>query len=200
MEIAMDHIENLFQKHGGIMQTKALTNNGIGYRKIQQLLKGGVIEQLRRGYYQYIDEKSFSDLSAITTLFPDGVLCLESALDHYGYTDRTPSAWHIAVDVKTGRTRFKINYPIVKPHFIDSKKFQIGITESEADGFCIRVYDRERTICDCLLHKNKMESEVFNNAIKAYIDDPEKNKARLGEYAGQLRVEKKMREVIGIWL
>lgn len=45
-----------------------------------------------------------------------------------------------------------------------------------------------------------MDPEVFNDAIKNYIKDENKNQAALGEYASKLRVEKKMREVLGAWL
>ena len=121
---------------------------------------------------------------------------MESALDYYGYIKRTPSAWQIAVSDKTRRDRFKIVYPSIKPHFVKQDKYSIGIVKGEVAGIKIKVYDRERTICDCLFHKNKMDSEVFNDAIKNYLNDPNKNVARLGEYANVLHVEKKVRDKI----
>lgn len=193
-------LQALFESYGGVMKTSQLHANGIYYRTIQKLIDEGSIEQIRRGYYQYLDENAFSDIPVIVSLFPEGVLCMESALDYYGYTERTPFAWQIAVDDRTRRDRFKIAYPAVKPHFVTSEKFSIGITDGEITGTKIKVYDRERTICDCLLHKNKMDSEVFNDAIKNYLKDPERNAARLGEYAPILHVEKKVREVISVWL
>jgi hypothetical protein len=45
-----------------------------------------------------------------------------------------------------------------------------------------------------------VDAEVFNTAIQRYILDPEKREARLMTYAKQLRVEKKVKEVLGIWL
>lgn len=193
-------IQAIFKAHGGVMKTSELKANGIYYRTIQKLINEGIIEQLRRGYYQYLDERAFTDIPAIVALFPEGVLCMESALDYYGYIKRTPSAWQIAVSDKTRRDRFKIAYPSIKPHFVKQDKYSIGIVKGEVAGIKIKVYDRERTICDCLFHKNKMDSEVFNDAIKNYLNDPNKNVARLGEYANVLHVEKKVREVIGVWL
>ena len=195
-----ESLREMFDRYGGIMKTSELKNAGYYYQKIQKLLKDGIIEQVRRGYYQYAGEESFSDIPVITALFPDGVLCMESALDYYGYTDRTPSAWHLAVDYKSTRTRFHIDYPIVTPHFIRSDRYPIGIEEAEIDGNPIKIYDRERTICDLLLHRNKVDREVFNTAIQRYIQDPEKAEARLIRYAVRLHVEKKAREVIGVWL
>lgn len=196
----INDIESLFRKYGGIMRTSELKQAGYYYKKIQELLESGRIEQLRRGYYQYIGENSFSDIPTITTLFPDAVICMDSALDYYGYTDRTPSAWHLAVESKSTRTRFYIDYPIVKPHFIKEDRYSVGIAKGIIDGIEVKVYDRERTICDILLHRNKMDGEVFNTAIQRYINDPEKVQARLMKYAKVLHVEKKVQEVLGVWL
>lgn len=193
-------IERLFKEHGGIMRTGELKQAGIYYKKIQELLKSGQIEQVRRGYYQYVSAESFSDIPALVTLFPDGVICMESALDYYGYTDRTPSEWHLAVKHTSSRNRFHISYPIVKPHFIREDRYPIGIVTGVIDGREVKIYDRERTICDLLLHRNKVDGEVFNTAIQRYIEDSEKKKARLMKYAKKLHVEKKVWEVLGIWL
>ncbi len=195
-----ENIKDIFEQHGGLMRTSELKAAGFYYKKIQKLMESGIIEQVRRGYYQYSGEDSFSDISIITTLFPDAVLCMESALDYYGYMDRTPEAWHLAVDGKSTRTRFYIDYPIVKPHFIRSERYRAGIEQVKIDGKAVKIYDRERTVCDLLLHRNKVDGEVFNLAIQRYIHDPEKVEARLMKYARLLHVEKKVWEVLGVWL
>lgn len=193
-------IEQMFRAHGGIMRTCELKQAGFYYKKIQALLESGQIEQVRRGYYQYTSNDSFSDIPTLVALFPDGVFCMESALDYYGYTDRTPSAWHLAVKSTSARNRFHIPYPPVRPHFIREDRYSIGIAVGTIDGREIKIYDRERTICDLLLHRNKIDGEVFNTAVQRYLKDPAKKEAQLMKYAKILHVEKKVREVLGIWL
>ena len=75
-----------------------------------------------------------------------------------------------------------------------------NLESTEIEGTKVRIYDRERTICDCLTHRNKMDAEVFNNSIRGYLKDPQRNESRLGKYAVILRVQRKVREVLGIWL
>ncbi len=193
-------LQDLFDSHGGILKTGELLQSGYYHRKLQKLINDGEIEQVRRGYYQRVDDNSYSEVPIIARLFPDAVLCMESALDYYGYTERTPSAWNLAVLDSSSRRRFHISWPIVKPHFISESKFSVGITNAEIDGTSVRIYDRERTICDCLTHRNKMDAEVFNSAIREYLKDPQRNESRLGKYAATLRVQGKVREVLGIWL
>lgn len=193
-------LQELFDAHGGILRTSELLRYGYYHRKIQELINNGEIEQVRRGYYQCINDNSYSEAAVIARLFPDSVLCMESALDYYGYTERTPSAWNLAVPNSSSRRRFNISWPVVKPHFISQSKFTVGITDAEIEGTKMRIYDRERTICDCLTHRNKMDAEVFNSAIQGYLADPRHNEARLGKYAITLRVQRKVREVLGVWL
>ena len=176
----------MFEAHGGVMRTAELQREGLYYRKVQSLLEEGRLEQLRRGYYQYVDENSFSDLPILKALFPDAVICMESALDYYGYTDRTPAYWHLAVSNRTARKRFQIEYPLVKPHFIQEERYSAGIEEAEIDGCLVKIYDKERTICA--------------TAIQRYLQNPEKFPARLFKYAKLLRVERKVREILGPWL
>ena len=133
-------------------------------------------------------------------MFADGILCMDTALFHYGYTDRTPSQWHIAVDKDSSKTRFKIDYPFVKPYYIERKYLEIGATFSEMDGIRVRIYDRERVICDCLRYMPKMDKETFNKAIQAYVADNHKNIKMLIEYSKRFGVYKKMQTWIGVWL
>lgn len=193
-------LQDLFDSHGGILKTGELLRCGYYHRKLQELINDGEIEQVRRGYYQRIDDNSYSEVAVIARLFPDAVLCMESALDYYGYTERTPSAWNLAVPDSSSRRRFYISWPVVKPHFIIESKFPVGIMNAEIEGTKVRIYDRERTICDCLTHRNKMDAEVFNSAIRGYLKDPQRNESRLGKYAAVLRVQGKVQEVLGIWL
>lgn len=100
-----EHIKGFFDKHGGVMRTKELSENGIHYRKLRALIEDGKVVKIRYGYYQWQDDKAFSEVSLVASLFPDGILCMETALLYYDYTDRTPDEWHIAVDNCSGRTR-----------------------------------------------------------------------------------------------
>lgn len=47
---------------------------------------------------------------------------------------------------------------------------------------------------------SKMDKEIFNKAIQGYVNDPKKNIPNLMMYAKKLRVQKKVKELIGVWL
>ena len=189
-----------FSEHGGVMKTSELMNAGYYYANIQKLLSHGVIEKISRGIYHLIDSSDSSEAVIINRLFPEAILCLETALYYYGYSDRTPSAWHLAVNKDVRKTRFNIDYPFVRPYYFEPHSLEIGLTEGEIDSHPVRIYDKERTICDCLKRSGRIDREIFNKAIQNYIKEPNKNIPNLMQYAKHLRVDKKVRDLIGVWL
>ena len=192
--------ESIFKQYGGIMRTCELKREGVSYQILQELMAEGLVEKIKYGYYQWQDEKAFSEVSVISALFPDAIVCDMSAAMYYGYTDRVPGIWHIAVDNRSARNKFKIDFPQIKPHFISANRLGIGVSEGKIDGITVKIYDRERIICDCLRRINTMDGEMLNTIIQRYVGDKDKDSARLMEYAARLGVEKKARRMIGIWL
>lgn len=192
--------KKIFDKYGGMMRTKQLQAANILYRPLQKLIQQGYVEKIRYGYYQWVDHDDFSEVGTVTRLFPDAILCMDTALRYYGYSDRTPADWHLAVSKDSGKSRFKIDYPFVKPYYVEPSLLELGLTVGEIDGHEVRIYNKDRLICDCLRYRNKMDKEIFNKAIQSYIADPGKNIPKLLEYAEMLRVKKTAKDLIGVWL
>ena len=196
----IQHYKDIFENYGGMMRTKDLEQEKIRYRNVQQLIEAGLVEKVRYGYYQWVRPDDFSEAGTVIRLFPDAILCMDTALRYYGYSDRTPGEWHLAVSKDSGKSRFKIDYPFVKPYYVEPAVLELGLTWGSIDGHEVRIYNKDRVICDCLRYRNKMDKEIFNKAIRAYIDDPGKNIPKLMEYAGPLRVKKAVKDLIGVWL
>ena len=196
----VQYYKSIFDKYGGMMRTTQLAEEKIFYPQRQKLIADGYVEKIRRGYYQWIDPDDFSEVGTAIRLFPDAILCMDTALRYYGYSDRTPGDWHLAVSKDSGKSRFKIDYPFVKPYYVEPAVLELGLTTGTMDGHAIRIYDKDRLICDCLRYRNKMDKEIFNKSIQKYIADPEKSIPKLMEYAGPLRVKKLAKDLIGVWL
>ena len=78
--------------------------------------------------------------------------------------------------------------------------FELGRTSGDFNGIQLAVYDRERTICDCFKYRTKMDNEMFNKALNAYAADPKKNLSNLSSYAKEMRVYKKLMNVMEVLL
>lgn len=193
-------LQKIFERYGGMMRTKELGQEKIYYKNIQQLIEAGYVEKVRYGCYQWVNPDDFSEIGTVIHLFPDAILCMDTALRYYGYSDCTPGKWHLAVSKDSGKSRFRIDYPFVKPYYIEPAVLELGLTKGNMDGHEIRIYDKDRVICDCLRYRNKMDKEIFNKASQNYIADPEKRIPKLMEYAGPLRVKKIAKDLIGLLL
>lgn len=196
----MKNVGKLFNRYHYIMTTAELLEAKLYYADIKQLLDAGLIERVKRGYYHWIEDCGESEVVMINHLFPDGVLCMETALFYYGYSDRNPVEWNFTIDRNVSKQRTKIDYPFIKAYRVESELVTLGETEGQIDFQKVRIYDRDRTICDILRNMNKMDKEIFNKAIQGYVKDPKKNIPNLMEYAKVLRVQKRVKELIGVWL
>ena len=196
----VQYYKTLFERYGGMMRTSQLAEENVFYPQRQQLINDGYVEKIKRGYYQWVNPDDFSEAGTVLRLFPDAILCMDTALRYYGYSDRTPGDWHLAVSKDSGKSRFKIDYPFVKPYYVEPAVLELGLTKGNMDGHEMRIYDKDRVICDCLRYRKKMDKEIFNKAIQNYIADPEKSIPKLLEYAGPLRVKNIAKDLIGVWL
>ncbi len=198
-EFVLDKVKDFILKNGGIVKKSTLNELGIDYRRILDFVEKGDLIRLKNGYYT-IRISDFSEEELIAKLFPDAVLNLESALYAYGYISSKPFGWRLAVDKNTSKSRFKMDYPKVIPMYAEPETLEIGVTEIDFGGAKMKIFDKERLICDCLKYEDKMEREFFKEGMMAYIKDPKKDIAKLMQYARERRVVKKVQNVIGVWL
>lgn len=190
----------IFLNYNFTMTTAQLNKEKLYYRDIQRMLDEGLIEKVKRGYYHWIEDYGTSEVALINSLFPDAVFCMETALFLYKYSDRNPAEWNITVDKNTSRQRMNIDYPFIKAYRVEPALLHLGETDGIIEFTKVRIYDRDRTICDVLRNMSKMDKEIFNKAIQRYVNDPQKNIPNLMEYAKALRVQKKVNDLIGVWL
>lgn len=194
------NLNDIFKNYDYVMTTAQLSSVKLYYRDIQRMLNEGLIEKIKRGYYHWIESYGKDEIVIINRLFPDGVLCMHTALFYYKYSNRNPAEWYITIDKNTSRQRTQIEYPLIKAYRVESELLSLGETKGEIDSQKVRIYDRDRTICDVLRNMNKMDKEIFNKAIQEYVKDPQKNIPNLMQYAKALRVQERVKYLIGVWL
>lgn len=185
---------------GGIAKTSDFVAAGIPAVDIVNLCNIGYLERIRHGYYQLADGNTSSEEQLIATLIPKAIICVESALFHYGYSDFAPRKWSIAVPRSMSRTKLDIDALTLQTYYVQSEIYELGKTTADFNGVVLPIYDRERTICDCFKYRSRLDHEIFSKALNAYAKDEKKNLQNLSIYAKKLRVYKKANELMSVLL
>lgn len=192
--------KNVIENAKGIAKTAELISAGLSKSDIRNLCNDRYIKRVRHGYYSFAEADDTREEQLIQTLLPEAVVCVESALFHYGYSDFAPRIWTLAVPRTMTKTKINMDVLVYKPYYIQNKLHGLGKTFSDFDGVTLPVYDRERTICDCFKYRTKLDNEIFNKAVNAYVVDDNKNLSNLSKYAKEMKVYKKVTELMEVLL
>jgi len=196
----IDIVREIIVNSGGIAKTAQFIKAGLTTFDVANLCNNGYIKRIRQGYYQLPETKNMNEEQLISILLSGGIVCMESALFHYGYSDFSPRKWTIAVPRTFSRSKLKIDKISTKIYYIQNSQFEIGKTVDDFNGVKLAVYDRERTICDCFKYKAKIDNELFNKAINNYAIDDKKNLTNLSKYSKKMKLYKKVIDLMEVVL
>ena len=196
-----DIADKVFHTIGEIAKKSDLLKAGLQEKDVVSLIKRGYIERVRYGYYKQANNDAPKEEYILAGLIKQGIVCVESALFYYGYSDFAPREWTIAVPYSFSRTVKVIREEVpVKAYYVQNDMYHLGESTGTFNGVTLPVYDRERTICDCFKYRTKLDNEIFNKAVNAYVSDEKKNLANLSKYAKEMGVYKKMMNVMEVML
>lgn len=195
-----EKIKAVMTENGGIARTSDLVYYGLTKYDICEACNRGDIIRIKRGHYLLSDHESISEEKILSVILPEGTVTMLSALYYYGYSDYTPRKWDIAVPRSISRSKIRTDILPMQIYYTDEKIFELGKISFITDGVELFIYDRERVICDCFKYRSRMDSEVFGKALKAYVNDRNKDLSRLAEYAKALRVYAKLADIMGVIL
>ena len=82
---------------------------GIRAVDVVNLCNVGFLNRVRHGYYQLAEQSVSLEEQLLATLIPKGIICVESALFHYVYSDFVPQKWSIAVPRSMSRIKLNVD-------------------------------------------------------------------------------------------
>jgi len=184
-----EKIYKVFKAHEGFARTKDILMTGIHHREIKRVRDEGQIIRVKRGLYRLaeiplISNQGFIDLARAV---PGGVICLLSALSYYELT--TFSSTIISMAICRGSRRPKIDYPPAEFYHFSKKQFEAGISEIKIKSHKIRIYNPEKTICDCFRYRNKLGLDIAKEGLSEYLKRKDRNLERLLKYAEVCRIK-----------
>ena len=185
---------------GGIAKTSDFLSAGVAKKELGAFCKASELARIRQGYYQLAGDDGISEAQYLHALLPEGIVCVESALFYYGYSDFAPRVWSLAVPRSISPAKLKIHVVPVKTYYIQNHLHETGKTQASFDGVDLAIYDRERTICDCFKYRARLDAETFGKALHAYVADDEKKLDNLSKYAKELGLYKRIMDLMEVML
>lgn len=193
-----DKILKIIEKNNGYVTTKEVVSNGINKIFLTNMVKKGILTRISKGYYglpNYIEDEYYKISSKSKNARFSGA----TALYLHNLSDRIPLLYNITLPHDYSGILQKDKNVIIS--FVNRDILDLGVIEMTSPfGMKIKVYDIERTICDIIKNKNKMDAEIFSKALKEYAKSKNKNLSKLTKYARTMNIEKKVSEYMEVLL
>ena len=184
----------------GYLTTKKVELNNIPRIYLSKLIKENKIERVSRGIYMLKDTLK-DDLVILQKKSQNAIYSNTTALYLHGYSNRIPIKYDVTVN--SGYNGSLQKDKNVKLFYTKKELINLGVIDYKLDnGNIIKIYDLERTICDIIKNKNKIDRELYNKAIRNYFYNKGKKLLKLYEYAKKMNIYNKVRKEFAIltWL
>lgn len=191
-------LENLVKANNGYLFTAEAIKSGFSKQQVNNYVKKNRLEKVVNGVY--VNQNTWIDELYVSFQKNKGIVfSYETALLLHGLTDKEPISYEITVKYGYNATHLKKRGFII--HTVNESLYNIGITSIKTQfGNVVNVYDMERTICDIIRNRKKIDIQVFSMALKEYLRRKEKRIPVLLEYAKKLHIYDKVKEYLDILL
>ncbi|MDD2970787.1 MAG: abortive phage infection protein [Lachnospiraceae bacterium] len=154
------------------------------------------MEKAAHGIYN--EEDVWSDELFIIQMRSKAVIfSRQTALFLHGMIDREYSKICVTVPAKYNTSHIK--YSNVEVHYAQSEIYKLGVCEVKSSSQnLVRVYDKERCICDLIKDRKKYEVQLFQTAMKEYMSNKEKRISTLIEYAEKLNIRDEVMKYVEV--
>lgn len=193
-----DTLDSLVRSGNGYLQTAEVTRKGISKSTLAEYVGRRQMQRVAHGLY--LSPVAWQDeLFQISAANGKAVFSHETALLLHGLAEREPE--QICVTVPRGYNATHLRRQGVRVYQVKPELSRLGETEVKTMfGNPVRVFDRERTVCDIVRQKDSMDIQTFRFAMKTYMAEREKDLNRLMAYAGMLGIKEAVRTYTEVML
>ena len=182
--------------NNGYLTTKKVNDNNIPRIYLTKLIKENKIERVSRGVYikknELIDEFVILQSKSKNAIYSN-----MTALYLHGFSNRIPIKYDITINNGYNGSLQKDSN--VNLFYTKKELLNLGVIDYKLNsGNIIRIYDLDKTICDIIKNKKKLDSEIFNKAIREYFYSKKKNTLKLYEYAKKMNIYNRVRDTFEV--
>ncbi|MBI9096754.1 MAG: type IV toxin-antitoxin system AbiEi family antitoxin domain-containing protein [Sphaerochaeta sp.] len=188
-------IEQYLEKSGGIITASYCRSKKIPTVYLSRLVREGSLLRVSEGFY-ISEEGMYDDYYFFQYRFKKVVFSYETALHLLGVTDKIPQGMDVTVHYS-----YKFNeVPIgVNIHYVNKGIQDLGVVEARTMfNNPVRIYSYERTLCDFIAHKDKMDIEVYIKLIRSYSKYAKRDLHALYEIATRMGIDKEVKALMEV--
>ena len=191
-------LQQVIEKNNGYLLTSIAVEKGITKPYLAKYVKENSLEKVARGIYitddVWPDELYIMQVRSKAVIFSG-----ETALYLHNLMDREYSK--ICVSVPTGYNAMHLKSENLQVKYAAKYLYQMGVCMAPSDsGNMVRVYNKERCICDLIANRNKTKVQNFQTAIKEYMFGKGKKLSRLIEYAEKLEIRDEVMKYVEVFV
>jgi len=184
----LNKVNELCKAEGPILRATTLRSAGFYGKDTEELIQIGLLQRLRRGYYASPEKLNDMDTYEIlAALVPDAVISLFSAALYHDLSSVIPQQIDVTFPVNK---RVPVLPPDihVKIHKAVPQVYEVGIQTVKREGCLLKIYDRERTVCDFIRMRLQIGKDCAFEVLKNYMAG-KKHLQKLSEYAELLQIK-----------
>lgn len=194
----LERIRKLLEDQHGTLLTSDLAKFNIPRIYLSILEHNGEIERVSRGVYRLVASIE-DEMFTFQARYKSTVFSHETALYLHDLTDRTPLSYSISVPV--GYHSINLKESGYKIFYVNRDLFDLGVISMKSPhGNEIRTTNLERTICDVMRSRSRIDVQFVNEALKKYVIHKNRNIDQLYNYAKKFRIQKIVREYVEVLL
>lgn len=193
-----EQLNRMLKDNNGYLFTTEVVSFGISKTYLAKYVKKNGLERVAQGIYISADTWE-DELFILQKRYPALVFDRETALYLHRLIDCEYSEVHVGVPKGFNPYRLKEEGIIV--HSYSEEVYLMGVVELQTNfRNKVRVYDKERCICDMVADRQDIEVQTFQTAMKEYMSDSQKRLSVLMEYAGKLQMRDEIMKYVEVML
>lgn len=185
-------------KNNNIITTAQVLALGYSKTLLTNYVKEGLLERSRHGVY-ILPDSVHDDMYTLSLRSEKIIFSHDTALFLNGLSKRTPFIHSVTIPSNTAIPASIKDECIC--YYIKPELHDVGLTERYTTfGNRVKCYNVERTMCDILRSRSRLDEETVISAIKNYAVYKGKNLNLLAVYAKQFRVSKALKRYMEVLL
>jgi predicted transcriptional regulator of viral defense system len=193
-----ENLQSLLDNSGGVLFAKDIAAAGVPNIYLTEFLKQGKLERIDHGVYiapDALEDRMFVLQNRRSRI----IYSHDTALFLHDLSDRDPLTY--SVTVPTGYNTKNLSMYGLTVFSIKKELYEVGASTAQTSfSRSVRTYNIERTLCDMLRSRSRMDGALLPDALKRYVRRRDKNIPLLMQYAEIFRVEKPLRQYLEVLL